>query len=417
MPRPDRAARIANALWGLFIGDALAMPAHWFYNRENLRAAFDGGVTGYEDARHPHPEAFMLGMTYQPDLEGAARLSRPYDILHENARFYRTNYATFEFDLSAREGEHGNATAAAPERYHYHHGLKAGEMTVNAQLVRVLMRSVVEAGRYDPVAFLETMVAHMTTPGRNHDPYTEVFLRRWFERWTAGAPITQAAVTQREVWSVGSHGGMPRPMLVAMMGADAYEGIGHALEHQVLTHRSETLAGSLAMLIPVLHALLEGAEPLATLRALAARVRLPAIRGADLFARYREAQGPNNIPDREMYEIHTRLEEAPMDLDALHAMGDEAVVRTLISTACYTEHGLPMMLFHATLHGCDMEATLLANANAGGDNVNRALPLGLLLGAAGAEAPTHLKEGLAGSAELSREIGEFAEMAARGGLF
>ncbi len=30
--------RIENALWGLFIADALAMPAHWFYSLKNLQA-------------------------------------------------------------------------------------------------------------------------------------------------------------------------------------------------------------------------------------------------------------------------------------------------------------------------------------------------------------------------------------------
>ena len=52
--------RIENALWGLFIGDALAIPAHWFYNIENIRKTFDGGVTGYTDPPHPHPESFSI---------------------------------------------------------------------------------------------------------------------------------------------------------------------------------------------------------------------------------------------------------------------------------------------------------------------------------------------------------------------
>jgi len=29
--------RLQNALWGLFIGDALAMPAHWYYELENVQ--------------------------------------------------------------------------------------------------------------------------------------------------------------------------------------------------------------------------------------------------------------------------------------------------------------------------------------------------------------------------------------------
>ncbi|MEM9010233.1 MAG: ADP-ribosylglycohydrolase family protein [Pseudomonadota bacterium] len=417
MPQPDRAERIVDALWNLFVGDALAMPVHWYYNRDTLRAEFDGGVTGFEDARHPHPEAFMLGMGYHPDVESADRLGRPYDILHDNVGFYRTSYGAFAFDLSEKEGEHGNATAPAPERYHYHHGLKAGEMTVNAQIVRVLIQSVVEAGRYDPVAFLEAMVAHLTTPGRNRDPYTEVYLRRWFEAYAAGAPITAAAAHQRDIWSIGSHGGMPRPLLLGLMAADAYQGLGHALEHQVLTHRSENVAASIATLLPAMHAMLDGEAPAPLLRDLSRRIRMPRIRGAELFARYRDASGPNNIPDDDMWRLHTELALAPMDLDRLLGLGDEAVIRKTISTACYTEHGLPLMLYLIAAHGLEAEAVLLANANAGGDSVNRALPLGLILGAAGASVPDRLREGLADHAALSEEIAAFAGLAASASVF
>lgn len=38
-----RKQRIQNALWGLFIGDALAMPVHWYYNPENIKKDFAGG--------------------------------------------------------------------------------------------------------------------------------------------------------------------------------------------------------------------------------------------------------------------------------------------------------------------------------------------------------------------------------------
>ena len=33
-------SKIENALWGLFISDALSMPAHWYYNREYIKKDF-----------------------------------------------------------------------------------------------------------------------------------------------------------------------------------------------------------------------------------------------------------------------------------------------------------------------------------------------------------------------------------------
>ncbi|EDZ62724.1 hypothetical protein SMGD1_2843 [Sulfurimonas gotlandica GD1] len=73
--------QVKNALWGLFIYDAISMPVHWYYKREYIKKDF-GKITGYNDALHPHPESFMFRNTYSPDIESAKRLNRPYDILH-----------------------------------------------------------------------------------------------------------------------------------------------------------------------------------------------------------------------------------------------------------------------------------------------------------------------------------------------
>ncbi|MEM9048994.1 MAG: ADP-ribosylglycohydrolase family protein [Pseudomonadota bacterium] len=408
----NRQSRIENALWGLFAGDALSMPVHWYYNRDNITADFPGGITGYEAPRHPHPESFMVGMRYKPDVAAAHAAGRPYDILHGAARFYQTSYSTLEIARDARESEHGNAAPATQERYHYHHGLGRAENTLGAHLVRVLMRSVIGAGRYDPAAFLEAMVAYMTTPGINRDPYSEIYLRAWFEAYSTGKDPRDCAAHQRDVWSIGSHGGMIRPMVVAMLAGDAYQGLGFALEHQGLTHRSENVAGALGVVVPALHALLDGADPMDEIRAMAARIRPARVRGEALFAAYRDAQGPGNIPKDTMWRYHTELAEAPLDLDALLAQAPDAVIRKTIGTACYPEHGLPLMLYLAALAGGEAEGALLWNANAGGDNVNRAGVLGLLVGAAG--LPEALRTGLADHAALAGEIAAFAEIAAEG---
>ena len=146
--------RLQNALWGLFIGDALAMPAHWYYSVDNIRKVFDGGIRDYQEPPHPHLESFMVGMAYHPDVETAKRHGRAFDILHEHARFYHTSYSKLEIRSTEREKAHGNPVPGLADRYHYHHGLKAGENTLAAHVVRVLMRSVIRGGRYDPNAFI-----------------------------------------------------------------------------------------------------------------------------------------------------------------------------------------------------------------------------------------------------------------------
>jgi ADP-ribosylglycohydrolase len=93
---------------------------------------------------------------------------------------------------------------------------------------------------------------------------------------------------------------------------------------------------------------------------------------------------------------------------------EPAVINHLFATACYPEHGLPLLLYFARAHNMDVETALLANANAGGDNVHRGMVLGILLGAANNELPEHLKRGLIAFEELQTEIDAFSEIALNG---
>lgn len=404
--------RMTNALWGLFIGDSLSMPVHWYYNRRNITDDFDGGITGYESPRHPHPESFMVGMKYKPDVERATALSRPYDILQNHRRFYETSYSDLGIERTDREGEHGNAVPSLEERYHYHHGLSAGDNTVGAQLVRVLLRSVVERETYDPDHFLTRFVEYLTTPGSNRDPYLEIYLRRWFEAYSRGADPYAAAEHQRRTWSVGSHGGMIRPLVLSLLlPEDRSMATGVALEHQNLTHRSESVATAVSTLIPFLHGLIHGGEKRKQLREAARTVHPPKISGAELFEAYRSHEGPGNIPAAIMWKYHTDLWEAPVDLEALLAEEDDrSIAPGRFATACYPEHGLPLMLYILGRRKFDPAASLLTNANMGGDNVHRGMVLGLLVGAAADTMPPSLTQGLTEYRAISSEIDAFVEL-------
>lgn len=410
-----RRKRLENALWGLFIGDALSMPAHWYYDPENIQEAFAGGIRGYVAPPHPHAESFMVGMPYHPDIETAERLRRPWDILHEHVRFYDTDYAQPPVERSERETRHGNAVPPLQERYHYHHGLEAGENTLGAHLVRLVMRSVIRCGRYDQQCFLDDFVNYLTTPGANRDPYTEYFLRRWFENYSRGLPPHSCAEAQRRMWSIGSHGGMIRPLVTASLAETPYQGLGLALEHQNLTHRSENVAAALGVTVPLFHDLLAGAEPRAALSEYGRRLRLPQVSGRELSALYREHEGPGNIPAARMWQLHTALKSEPFDLGPLLERANDEVIGEVLSTACYPEHGVPLIFYLLRRHDFDTQAVLLANANAGGDNVNRGMVLGLLAGAVQQEVPAALKSDLVAWEELEGEIEGFCDLALEGG--
>lgn len=405
--------RIENALWGLFISDAISMPAHWYYSLDYLKKDF-GAIDSYLDAPHPHPESFMAGSSYYPDVLKAKELGRPYDILHDHIRFYNTSFSRFSIQTTEHAGEHANAMPTLNERFHYHHGLKAGENTLAANLVRVLIRSVIAQGDYDQDAFLKDFIAYLSTPGINRDPYSEIYVRAWFENYTSGLAPELCAQKQRSVWSIGSHGGIIRPLVLSIFAKEPYQGLGLALSHQQLTHRSENVSSALGVLIPLLHALIKGNEPLETIQKYGQRVRLIKITGEELSKTYRAHNVPGNIPKNQMWKIHTEFSNQYLDVNhLLEAYSDEEIIGKRFATACYPEHGVPLMLCLLQRNKADFRTSILANANAGGDNVHRGMILGLLAGACNADIPSELKSGLFAYHELKNEISEFVHLLQR----
>src|ERR1041384_3006972 len=81
--------RLGGAIWGQFVGDAASLGAHWIYNLSELKRAYPDGVHGFE-----------------PPLEG-----------------------------------------------HYHHGKRPGEFTHYGDAALLMLQSVAELGRFDPVDF------------------------------------------------------------------------------------------------------------------------------------------------------------------------------------------------------------------------------------------------------------------------
>lgn len=55
--------KIRGVVYGLCIGDALAMPVHWYYNRQALFQEY-GRVTDYLGPRNPHPDSILWRSSY-----------------------------------------------------------------------------------------------------------------------------------------------------------------------------------------------------------------------------------------------------------------------------------------------------------------------------------------------------------------
>jgi len=251
----------------------------------------------------------------------------------------------------------------------------------------------------------------MSTPGQNRDPYCEIYTRAWFESYSKGVAPELCAQKQRTVWSIGSHGGVIRPLVLSILAKDPYQGLGLAISHQQLTHRSENVSSVLGVLVPLLHALLRGEQPHEAISEYAKKVRLIKITGEDLSKTYRAHKGPGNIPKDQMWKIHTEFSDQYLDVNRmLEEYSDEEIIGKRFATACYPEHGLPLLLCLLQRNNAEFKTSLLANANAGGDNVHRGMILGLLAGASTTEIPYELKSGLLAYNELKNEIKDFVNL-------
>ena len=217
-----RHAKSRGVLYGLCIGDALAMPVHWYYNRLALMNDY-GRVTDYLAPRNPHPDSILWRSTYSaPNVKG--------EILHDQARYW---------------GQQG---------VHYHQFLKAGENTLNVKICRLLIESINETGAYDPDDFLQRYIDFMTSPGSHRDTYVEECHRHFFANYARGLPPRKCAVAEKHIGRL--LGMIP---VVSFFSKAAQKARETALEHLALTHPGERMRIAGSLIISILLEVLNGA--------------------------------------------------------------------------------------------------------------------------------------------------------------
>lgn len=314
--------RVAGGLWSLFVGDALAMPVHWYYGGpDQIRRNYGALLTGYEKAVHPFPESIMQ----LSNTGGAGRGGDEGDIIGSVILHGKKSYWQ-------RGGQ-----------YHYHHTLQAGENTLEASLVRVLLRSFIKNGGFFSVDSFRSMYTEfMTTPDTHNDTYASTCHRMFFKNRQQGLPLDQCP--DNDGHNVDTMDGLVLPAVVLLCelaaGQSKAEAIALAVGVLQVTRQSSKLQDYIGALADILHALFKGED----------------IEGAI------EANSPG-IQD-EVIRRTTSGQNDPM-------------------VACYIDDGFPALLFFGNKYAkLPVTKALLASANAGGENVHRGAVLGTLLGAA-----------------------------------
>ena len=323
--------------WGSFIGDALAMPVHWYYERAALHRDY-GIVRDYVPPRNPHPGSILWRSEY-------TALNARGEILHDQAEYWGRR------DI------------------HYHQFLRAGENTLNLQLAKMLMESLVARGSYEPDGYLQRYTEFMLTPGQHSDTYVEECHRKFFTAYARGTAPRKCAGSDIHIGGLAHVG-----ILCAFLASDVKAARAAVREHITLTHRSDEVLAAGDALAQILCDTAAGGD-----------LRTAIFQhGADWFSK-RKAEQWSREPD-------------------------EVVIGHRVSPACYIADAFPASLYLAWKYAGDFESGVIANANVGGDNCHRGAVVGALLGAAVGESgiPPRFIGELHGTGPLRAQIESLA---------
>ena len=212
------------AFFGALAADAVAMPVHWYYNRQALAQDY-GQITSYLAPKHHHPDSILWRSEYTPPNERG-------DILHDQARYW---------------GQRG---------VHYHQFLAAGENTLNFQLATRLYEQIQRFGSYDPDAWLAEYVRFMLTPGSHRDTYVEECHRGFFTHYARGRKPRACGVDDVHIGGLASV-----PALFAALADHPAAELREAVQtHVALTHKDEGVLRAAGVLTDILVAVHEGRD-------------------------------------------------------------------------------------------------------------------------------------------------------------
>jgi ADP-ribosylglycohydrolase len=371
--------RLRNALWGFFAGDALAMPTHWYYGGfPQIQSDYGPrGIVGYTQ-----PVATLPGsILNKSNINGGGR-------------------GSFSSSGSSIIGDvilHGKREYWDPARQtHYHATLQRGENTLEVQLARVLMRSIVEReGVLDADHFRNAYVTFMTTPGSHHDTYASTCHRMFFANMVY-KKLPPDQCPDNDHHNVDTIDGLVLPTITALAMA-ASSSSSTLLEDETEMNRiAEAAAATVA--VTRNSKTLEG-QSKAWSRLVVASLHRPQLPEHD--------ETSLGFPT----DLETIAKSLGMRRNPSRHSRDEM-------TACYLDSSVPStldMVAKYTWGGVSrVWEGLLANANVGGENVHRGSILGAILGARVVPSATSddmkkLQDGLYNRKELQVEIDAFVK--------
>ena len=342
-PPTESADRAAGCIVGAFIGDALGLGPHWYYDLDELRRDFGPWIDGYTAPR--------------PDAK-------------------------------------------------YHAGMKAGELSQTGIIMRMLLRSVAERGTYEEADFTRRLDEELL-PKLSADPFSgpggytnhsfrQVWQARVVEKksWTeAGGNADTSEAAERV------------SILAAAFADDPYLAAKHALDCCRLTQTDPLVAQQSVAFACVLGALVRGEafdEQLSDkLMELVGSGALPFVVKTSIAAAAENTTRPSfGFPSPDALLLPSWIAQAARDPDI--RIEPAWKISLVHGMSCAINFVLPAAYHLVARFPGDFESAVLHAINGGGQNMSRACLTGALVGAqAGLSAiPARFIERLAGGEEI-----------------
>jgi ADP-ribosylglycohydrolase len=347
--------RGAGAVMGAFIGDALALGPHWYYNLAELRRDYGDWIDGYTD----------------------------------------------------------------PKPGRYHDGLKAGQLSQAGFILSLMVRSLVACGGYDRADFCRRMDEDLFplldgTPVSGPGRYTSQSIREaWRRRVRLKVPWGQAGGHADTTEAI------ERTIAIAVRYAVHPARLAAAVaDNTILTQADDTIVSITVAYGAVLGLLVQG-QPLDTklsgkLMALVKSGELPfhTVTGDDFHPpRAGDPDPPREgrfaSPDALLTPSY--MAEAATDPDI--RIEPAWKVSIVYGMPCAIYHMIPAAYYLAARFCSDFESAMLHAINGGGQNQARAILTGALAGAQTGLSgiPRRFLEGLEKAAELRKLAVDLAE--------
>mmetsp|Transcript_1635 Transcript_1635/g.3450 ORF Transcript_1635/g.3450 Transcript_1635/m.3450 type:complete len:415 (+) Transcript_1635:213-1457(+) len=351
--------RLRGALWSFMAGDALSAPTHWYYGGQYQVVQ----EYGMEIADYTKPNYNLAGsILNKSNLNGGGR----------------SGYGSSRHSEKTIIGDvinHGKQDLWSPKKsIHYHATLAKGENTLEVQIARVLMKSIVDNdGNFNADHFRDAYVKFMTTPGSHNDTYAGTCHRMFF------ANLVHKGLPPKDCPDNDSHNvdvidSLILPTIVAMAGS---------------CKRNPNL-GSLS------------AECVAVTRQSSI---------SEQIASQWASVVDSSLQDNDEQSFQTALNT--FSKQTIRRLPNPRASDSSTLCACYLSQSLPAMmdLIAKYLPQNNPWFGLLANANVGGENVHRGSIIGAVLGARASDSnlPTQLKQGLFNHQEIASEIDAFVK--------